>query len=362
MPMTEYGSNDAILARLLEKSRAVASKTAGLAAEFSRQRSSVRDRLEADGMIHFVDPEIIASIPLPDITAVDGGVIVDSRAIGDVCAAVGVAFGPGEALRNEVWMDSVPRNARNKEIVTGLMSAMEIRLAASSTAELVMIDGSLTSGLINISKAIQHSSKGRTDLECLALELRCAEMRDAAMEILTSKRFVAVPKYTTTNEEFGAMLPHGLRDFDGRTVATMALKPGEMTQLFETDKVKERSFEDKKKQVSNTLQFSEADYHRFVAASTNVGWSYYRPHPWTPAFRFDVPVSMVGDRERGRAVLKAIHDTTLSPGIREPLPLYIADTFAKQISVGVSPVMDMAAVDYQEDDDALILMIMGYRT
>jgi hypothetical protein len=360
--MTPYGSDEPVLARLLERSRSVASRTASLAAEFSRQRSSVRARLESDDMIHVVDPSIIASTPMPSLSAVDGAVIVDSRAIGDICAAVAVDFGPDGLVRNDVWMESVPRNARNKEIVTGLMSAMEIRLAASSNAEMVFIDGSLTSGLINISKAIQHSARGKTELECLALELRSAEMREAAMEVLTSKRFVALPKYTTTNDEFSEMLPQALREFDGRTVATMALKPGEMTQLFETDAVRERSFEDKKKQVSNSLKFSEEDYHRFVTASTNVGWSYYRPHPWTPAFRFEVPVSMVGDRDRGRAVLKAIHETTLAPGIREPLPLYNADIFAKQISVGVSPIMDMAAVDYQEDDDALILMIMGYRT
>lgn len=359
---TSYGSREDVLSRLLDRGRDVASKTASLAAEFSRQRNGVRERLEADEMIHMVDDDIIRDTAMPSLAAVDGAVIVDSRAIGDICAAVGVSFGPGEETRNDVFMDCVPRNARNKEIVTGLMSAMEIKLAASSSADLVMIDGSLTSGLINISKAIQHAGKCETVLQQLALELRTPEMREAVMEVLTAKRFFAVPKYTTTNDEFSEMLPEGLRDFDGRTVATMALKPGEMTELFWTDKVKLRSFEDKKRQVRNALQFSDTEYAEFVKVSTNVGWSYYRPHPWTPAFRFDVPFALIGDSDQGRGILKAIYETTLSPGIREPLPLYLADAFAKQISVGVSPIMDMAAVDYQEDDEALILMIMGYRT
>ncbi len=357
-----YGHTDDLLSRLLERGRDVATKTAALAAEFSRERTNVRERLVDLGHIHSVSDEIIAGTAMPTLAAVDGANIVDSRAIGDLCAAVGVVFGPDETTRNEVWMDCVPRNARNKEIVTGLMAAMEIRLAASSSAELVMIDGSLTSSLISISKAIVYAGKGKTELERMVLDLRTSEMRDAVMEVLTSKRFVAVPKYTTTNDEFGGTLPESLRDFDGRTVSTMALRPGEMTELFEQDQVTARTFEDKKKRVGNALRFSDAEYAEFVKASTNMVWSYYRPHQWTPAFRIDVPVSLYNDAEQGRRVLKAIHETTLSPGIREPLPLYIADTFAKQISVGVSPIMDMAAVDYQEDDDALILMIMGYRT
>lgn len=351
-----------MLARLFERGRAVASRTAEFASEFSRQRTVVRKRLEDEEMIYPVDKELIDGVPMPSLAAVDGAHIVDSRAIGDICAAVGVAVGPEDERRNEVWVDTVPRNARNKEIVTGIMSAMEIRLAASSAAELVMVDGSLTSALINISKAIMHASHGRSDLERMALDLRTAEMRDAVMEVLTSKRFVAVPKYTTTNDEFTAMLPSSLSDFDGRTVATMVLRPGEMMRLFLNDEVRHRSFEDKKRQVGNALEFSDAEYSEFVKASTSVVWSYYRPHPWTPAFRFDVPLSLYDDPEHGRRVLKALYDTTLSVGIREPLPLYVADTRAKEISVGVSPIMDMAVQDYQEDDEALILMIMGYRT
>ena len=357
-----YGSKDDMLSRLLERGRDVAARTAGLASEFSRQRSAVRETLEDAGLIHAVDPSLISETRMPSLTAVDGACITDSRAIGDICAAVGVAVGDDGAPANEVWMDCVARNARNKDIVTGIMSSMEVRLAATADTDVVMVDGSLTSALVNISKAVLHSSRGRTDLEGQALALVGREMRDAVMEVLTSKRFVALPKYTTTNDEFRDYLPTGLEDFDGRTVATMALRPGEMMTLFESDEVRKRSFEEKKRQIGNALKFSDAEYAEFVRVSTSVVYSYYRPHPWTPAFRFDFPEALREDIDQGRLVLKAIHDTTLSPGIREPLPLYVADNFAKQISVGVSPIMDMAAVDYNEDDEALILMIMGYRT
>ncbi|MDW9481238.1 hypothetical protein GOB57_21575 [Sinorhizobium meliloti] len=359
---SSYGAEGDLLAHLLEHGRSVATRTAELASEFSRKRGKVRQDLEEKDLIHPVDPSIFDDVAMPSISAVDGAHIVDSRAIGDICAAVAVASGPGDTPRNASWMECVPRNARNKELVTGLMSAMEIRLAASSPAELVMVDGSLTSALINISKAIMHASHGRTELERMVLDLKTPEMREAAMEVLTQKRFVAVPKYTTTNLEFSNDLPDSLKDFDGRTVATMALRPGEMMKLFQSNEFDARTYADKKRQVGNALAFSDVEYAEFVKASTSVVWSYYRPHEWTPAFRLDVPPSVYDDPEQGRIILKALYETTLSPGIREPLPLYKADAFAKQISVGVSPIMDMAAVDYQEDDEALILMIMGYRT
>ena len=360
--MPGYGSTEDMVSRLFDRGHEVATKTAKLASDFSVKRENVRERLSSVDMIHSVSEGLIKSISIPSVCAVDGALICDSRAIGDVCTAVGVAIGPNEVPRNEIWMECVSRNSRNKEILTGIMSAMELRLAASSDAELVMIDGSLTSALINISKAILHSYARKTEIEEAAMSLVSNEMRDAVMEILTSKRFVAVPKYTTTNTEFSTHLPDVFKDFDGRTVATMALKSGEMMQLFRSEEQKREDFEVSRRRVGNALQFSESVYLEFVKAATSVVYSYYRPHPWTPAFRFDVPYTLYDDVPAGQRVLKALHETTLSPGVREPMPLYVVDAFAKQISAGVSPVMDMASVKFDGDDEALLLMIMGYRT
>lgn len=359
---TRYGSGDDLVSRLLGRSREVAARTADLASRFSRERSSTRSALLAEGMIHAVPGSLLDGVALPGVCAVDGGMVCDSRAVGDICAAVGVSVGPGDEIRNEVWMEGVSRSARNNEILTGVMSGMEIRLAASSRADLVMIDGSLLSALINISKAVNHSHGRASALEEAAFGMKSAEMRDAVMEVLTSKRFVALPKYTTTAREFEGRLPPSLVAFDGRTVATLALRAGEMMALFRSDEQRQEDYEVAKRRVGNALGFSETEYGEFVKAATSVVYSYYRPHEWTPAFRFDVPYTLHGDREAGRRVLRAIRDTTTAPGMREPLPLFLADRFAKQVSVGVAPVTDMAAAEFDEDDDALLLMIMGYRT
>lgn len=357
-----YGSTEDLVSRLLDRGHRVAVRTAGLASDFSQSRAEVRASLEAAGMIHAVPDELLVQIPAPSVCATDGALICDSRAIGDICTAVGVAFGPSEVPRNEIWMDCVPRSARNKEILTGVMAGMEIMLAATSDAELVMIDGSLLGAMINISKAVTNSRSRSTALEERAMELVGPEMRDAVMEILMSRRFVAVPKYTTTNAEFDGFLPAAINDFDGRTVATMALGAGEMMALFNADTSDTASFEKKNRGMANVFGFSDKDYDIFVKALRSVVYSYYRPHAWTPAFRFDVPHELYKDDDAGRRVLKALHESTMSPGIREPLPLFLVDRFAKQISVGASPVMDMAALEYSGDDEALLLMIMGYRT
>jgi hypothetical protein len=48
--------------------------------------------------------------------------------------------------------------------------------------------------------------------------------------------------------------------------------------------------------------------------------------------------------------------------MQEPLPQYLVDLFAKQISVGASAVVEMSALSSIDDPEARLLMAMGYRT
>jgi hypothetical protein len=242
------------------------------------------------------------------------------------------------------------------------MAAMEIRLAAASDADIVFVDGSLISGLINISKAISHSRKRSTELESAIMDFVCQETRDAVLELLTSTRHVAVPKYTTDSKDFASHLPPELKSFDGKTVATMVLKPGEMIHVFNNEEKTQEELAEEKRRIGNALKFSETEYGHFLKAVTSRVHAYYRPHAWTPAFRVEVPYALHNAPNAGRTVLKALLESTLTPGMREPLPLYVADLFAKQVSIGVSSIAEVAAVEYAGDDEALLLMIMGYRT
>lgn len=349
--------------RLLERGHEVAEKTARMTSDFGHARSSVRKALDDGGQIHAVSDAQLDAVPEPSLCAVDGALVLDPRAMGDMCAAVAVALGPDVQNRNEVWIDMVGRSVVNRDMLTAVMHGMEFKLAATSDAELVMVDGSFLSMLIGVSKGVAAAKTGKGELADRAMAIVSAETRDAVMEVLTSTRYAAVPKLTTTNKEFVGLLPEGFKHFDGRTVATIALRAGEMTALFEaSDAERAKQVVNTQRQIGNILEFSARDYERFVSALTSVVFSYYRPHPWTPAFRFDVPAATRDDRDAGMRIIKALHGTTMTAGMREPFPLYLVDNFAKEISVGVSPIVDMAAVRFVDDPEALLLMIMGYRT
>jgi hypothetical protein len=346
-----------IVRRLLERGFDVATRTAHMVTEFTEMKSVARAALS--GIIETIPDAILDGVDAPDLSAVDGGMICESRSIGDFCSAVAVSAGSTEDSGGcDIWMESVPRHPRNKEVLGGIMSSMEVSLAHSIPGKLVMMDGAFLSTLINVSKAI-HSSRqvGRNAVFERAADIPSDAFRTAVMTILTESRFVSFPKYTTTNE-FVDLLPDSLVAHDARTIATLALLPGEMTHF----RIRPKSGGDNERRlIGPAFGFRKGDDADFGAALDDIQSCYYRPHPWTPAFRIDMTASSA-DGENAVRTLRTVRDTTITSGIREPFPLYLADLFAKQVSVGSSPVVDMAVLSAVTDPDAKLLLAMGYRS
>jgi hypothetical protein len=347
-----------IVRRLLERGHDVATRTAQMVSSFAGMKATARAALSE--IIETIPDSILDSIDMPELSAIDGGMICEARSIGDFCSAVAVSAGTTEESGGcDIWMESVPRAPANKEVLGGLMSSMEVTLAHSIPGRLVMMDGAFLSTMINVSKAI-HSSRqtGRNLLFERVASIPTDAFRSAVMTILTESRFVAFPKYTTTNE-FADMLPVSLAAHDARTIATIALRPGEMTHF----RIRPKAGVDNKRQlIGPALGFSKADAGQFSAALDDIQSCYYRPHPWTPAFRIDMTASSA-DSDTAVRTLRTVRDTTMTSGIREPFPLYLADLFAKQVSIGSAPVVDMAVLAAVSDDlDAKLLLAMGYRS
>lgn len=344
--------------RLLERGGEVAARSAARASEFAAARAAIRETIEE--FIGEPDDILFDRVAGGSVAAVDGALVCDSKSIGDLCTAVAVVVGPGDGDGDcDVWMDSVNRSPQNKEILSGIMSTMEVGLAASREADVVMIDGSMLSTLINVSKAVHSSRKHGGPLSERIMQARSAGFRDKVMAILNSPRFIALPKYTTTNE-FSRRLPEAFRNYDARTVVTMALRPGEMTHFAFRD-TDDRN-DARRMLIGPSLGFSKAELDTFSSALDGVFSCYYRPHPWTPAFRIDMTAAAAEDQEAQLRALKAVRDTTMASGLREPFPLYLVDLFAKQVSVGAAPVVEMSALSSIEDPDARLLLAMGYRT
>lgn len=347
-----------IVKELMERGHAVATKTAAIAADFSSSRLMVREKLSE--LILKIDETLLVQEPAPSISATDGAFICDNRSLGDLCTAVAVRVGPGdENCDSSVWMDSVTRSPSNNELLGGVMSSMEIELSAKSLAQVVLMDGSMLSNLINISKAIFSSKKNTGSLSDRVREIPSSEFRASILEILSSPRFVALPKYTTINE-FALELPSHFANHDARTIMTMALLPGEMTYFSVRDTGPRK--EEQRSMIGPSFGFSGIQLEEFTAALDGIITCYYRPHSWTPAFRIDMTQKALDDADAQLKVLRAVRDNTMVPGLREPFPLYLVDLFAKHVSVGAAPVVDMATLSSINDPDARLLLAMGYRS
>lgn len=341
---------------LLEHGSRVAKRSASLAAEFSSSREQIRKSL--DDVIGAVPDHILDELPTPSVAAVDGALICDPKSIGDLCSAVAVRVGPDEMQSDtEVWMDLVSRSVSNRDVLGGVMSLMEIRLASESSADVVLIDGSMLSTMLNVAKGMAASRNGINELSVRLNSIPSSDFFAQVMTILRSSRFVAMPKYTTTNE-FSDRIPEKFGSTDARTIMTLALKPGEITYFS----VRDRDNDSGRKFKAPFLGFDKERQLEFTQALEGVVSCYYRPHAWTPAFRLDMIADALHDDAALLRALKAVRDSTTVSGMREPIPLYLVDLFAKSISEGTAPVVDMAVLSEISDPEVKLLLAMGYRT
>lgn len=352
----------AMVTQLLERGYEVARSAAARAASIAEARGRIRESLiAADAIVEISDAEL-DGVPLAEdeVSAVDGAFICDNQSIGDLCTAVAVSVGPkdGEGS-SSVFMESVPRASRNKEMLQGVMAAMEIVMAASSPAKVVLVDGSMLSGLISISKAMFTTAGMGGELADRLRASATPELRAAVWDLLTSRRFVALPKYTTKNE-LAPWIPSEFRAQDAKTVATLALRPGEATAWILADDHTEKQV--RRGSIGRSLGFDENGDAALKSLMEDVVSCYYRPHAWTPAFRLDLARKTAEDEEASLRVLRAIRDNTTTSGILEPFPLYLVDQYAKQISAGAAPMVSMAAMENIEDDDAQLLLAARYRS
>lgn len=354
-----------LVRNLLMRGSEVAKKAAAQATTYAEKTEKLREAIfknRSDDYgpgIWSLEDAIIDEAPRGEICAVDGAVVCDNRAIGDFCAAVGISVGEADGnTDNEVFLESVPRSVHNKEVTSGIMSSLEIEVAARAKGDVILLDGAFIATLINVSKAINIGRSMPTGpLRDRIMQSTGQEFREHVLAIMTSSRYLAVPKYVTKND-FGTDIPEEFRSLDSRSVADMALKAGELTKFAPATDLGDPT----RNIVGSAFGFSKSELAEFTHLIEGIHSCYYKPHEWTPAFRIDIPLAVAQDYEAQARILRAIRDSTRASGMQEPLPQYLVDLFAKRISDGVNAVVEMSALASVGDPKARMLMAMRYRT
>lgn len=323
---------------------------------------------------------VFSGAPSHSVSGVDGGCVNIEKMFTDFCMVVALEIALGK--QNElvkfndnvsidstedcnIWMDMIPRSSESSDVIRGLMALMEFEVASRSSSDVVMMDGSFSSLLVNINKACRslfELSDSDNNKLARALDSKLdARFSESVLRVLDGKRFCAFPKYNTVNHFSKLRIPDVFLSFDSRMIATFALEPGEMTtsrffaheqkDMFTSSLLRKNLGEEFSEKIRNSIE--------------HVKTTYYRPHHWTAAYRIDISSNC--DDDDIEAILHSVYDATTQPDILEPTPLYFADILAKNLcetfsSVGENiPFEDAMQQDILDKLPALYFQ-MNYRT
>jgi len=264
--------------------------------DINRKREKFRQQLEQIGLL---DNDINFGNIKPLVSGgVDGAYAVDRLLGTDLlfAAAVGVEGlnelenGKRIAPNHDVFVYPEKHNPENMISARAIMVEMEIKLAANAPYDIVYLDGSLTTALIHMYKAInfienlnsKSSDKIREDFKDFLISYKkILDFKDSY------KYYLGIPKYTSRND-IGKNL-HWPENYDDRAILTLILDPGEFTRpkLFTSEEGWHVRLPYEDEELRVLMQ-------QVISGIKNLSVIYYKPHPWCPALRIEMPSATAG--------------------------------------------------------------------
>jgi hypothetical protein len=309
----------------------------------------------------------------PSVAGVDGSYQIHSLTSIDLCAtaAIAVEGTSKEAKRywpepyHYMWAGGVPHAVDTTGVLRGLMVSLELKLASMAPHDVVMLDGALASLVI-------YLNQGLTDLDAVPTELaeglRKAWLDEGLFEtllrVLRSERLIALPKFTGRNELVAPGRLSPVAGFDGRTLATVVLEPGEYTTPLPTHVT--ATGDPQAYHLPRKLMGEDGDGDRRLnSALQDVRVTYFRPYGWVPALRIELPGPIANSDQRLALALEAVQSQFFTPAVVEPYPLFLADRMVKSLGAGVAVVEQTVAqhvADSGADIELTMLCLQQHRT
>ena len=336
--------------------------------DINRKREKFRQQLEQIGLL---DNNINFGNIKPLVSGgVDGAYAVDRLLGTDLlfAAAVGVEGinelenGKRIAPNHDVFVYPEKHNPENMISARAIMVEMEIKLAANAPYDIVYLDGSLTTALIHMYKAInfienlnsKSSDKIREDFKDFLISYKkILEFKDSY------KYYLGIPKYTSRND-IGKNL-HWPENYDDRAILTLILDPGEFTRpkLFTSEEGWHVRLPYENEELRVLMQ-------QVISGIKNLSVIYYKPHPWCPALRIEMPSATAGDETKLNSILINIKNQCQTPSIMEPFPLYMADRIAKHMAPAIPAykqiIMNQMTQLNDHNEKDIFFLMHSYRT
>lgn len=356
-----------LVEQMLQKTNEIGDMLQSSIHEINRKRHKFRLQLEQIGLL---DTDIRFRNIKPLISGgVDGAYAVDRLLGTDLlfAAAVGVEGmneenGKRVPPSHDVFVNPEKHNPENMIAARAIMVEMEIQLAANANYDIVYLDGSLTTALIHMYKAInfietlntKSSEKIKEDFKNFLVSYKkILEFHD------TEKYFLGIPKYTSRND-IGKNL-HWPENYDDRAILTLILDPGEFTRpkLFTSEEGWHVRLPYEDEELKILMQ-------QVISGIKNLSVIYYKPHPWCPALRIEMSSAVARDESKLDTILYNVKSQCQTPSIMEPFPLYMADRIAKHMAPAIPAYKQIIMKQMTEladnNEKDIFFMMHSYRT
>ena len=357
-----------LVEQMLQKTNEIGEILQSSMADINRKREKFRLQLEQIGLL---DNDLNFGNIKPLVSGgVDGAYAVDRLLGTDLlfAAAVGVEGinelenGKRIAPNHDVFVYPEKHNPENMISARAIMVEMEIKLAANAPYDIVYLDGSLTTALIHMYKAInfienlnsKSSDKIKDDFKDFLISYKkILDLKD------TYKYYLGIPKYTSRND-IGKNL-HWPENYDDRAILTLILDPGEFTRpkLFTSEEGWHVRLPYENEELRVLMQ-------QVISGIKNLSVIYYKPHPWCPALRIEMPSATAGDETKLKSILINIKNQCQTPSIMEPFPLYMADRIAKHMAPAIPAykqiIMNQMTQLNDHNEKDIFFLMHSYRT
>ena len=357
-----------LVEQMLQKTNEIGDILQSSMHDINRRREKFRLQLEQIGLL---DNDINFGNIKPLVSGgVDGAYAVDRLLGTDLlfAAAVGVEGinelenGKRIAPNHDVFVYPEKHNPENMISARAIMLEMEIKLAANAPYDIVYLDGSLTTALIHMYKAInfienlnsKSSDKIREDFKDFLISYKkILDLKDSY------KYYLGIPKYTSRND-IGKNL-HWPENYDDRAILTLILDPGEFTRpkLFTSEEGWHVRLPYEDEELRVLMQ-------QVISGIKNLSVIYYKPHPWCPALRIEMPSAIADDETKLNSILINIKDQCQTPSIMEPFPLYMADRIAKHMAPAIPAykqiIMNQMTQLNDHNEKDIFFLMHSYRT
>ena len=329
---------DVMVQELLVRSSKVSKALTCRVKKLADDQPKLRKRAEAEGIIKKL-PVSVPDAEGKSVVAVDGSATVERMAGTDVYAAAAVRVaGYGGKVEPkppdyQVEVHPVEGLADGRRINLALMGFFECELASGSENDLVLLDGTVFSLVLNGGLAMR-GIQDRDDELSESFYEHWHNVRSKVCELLQSDTLAAIPKRSTADNEFvrhTRIFANEESDLTGLSTANLILEAGEYTIPL--------PLPTQRLGLRNTpLESAYVDHLNLLLDEMRV--VYFRPWEWSPAYRIEIAPRVARDEGLLQRQLALIREQCVNSSMREPYPVYLADRFVRSLSKGMAAVLE----------------------